>query len=221
MSRIDSSLWIKICGLMQPAQAVEIAGLGASAIGFICVPASPRYVTPQQIQLISKALMEAGWADVERVGVFADAAYGDMHAAVTVGRLTTLQLHGKESPEACAELRQAYPTLKIIKAFRIRAKADLASTTAYEASVDALLLDAYHPQLLGGTGQTLDWASLQAFKPTKPWYLAGGLKPENVQDALNQLTPDGIDVSSGVEVAPGDKSLAKVKALLAAVRSMS
>lgn len=220
MSRIDSSLWVKICGLMQPAQAVEIAALGASAIGFICVPASPRYVTPQQIQLISKALIEAGWADVERVGVFADAVYSDIHAAITVGRLTTLQLHGKESPETCAELRQAYPTLKIIKAFRIRATADLARTVAYETSVDALLLDAYHPQLLGGTGQTLDWESLQAFKPVKPWYLAGGLKPENVQDGLKQLAPDGIDVSSGVEIAPGDKSLAKVKALLAAVRSM-
>ncbi|MEM0981516.1 MAG: phosphoribosylanthranilate isomerase [Cyanobacteria bacterium P01_H01_bin.58] len=220
MSRIDSSLWIKICGLMQPTQAVEIAALGASAIGFICVPASPRYVAPQQIQLISDTFMAAGWADVERVGVFADAASSDIHAAVTIGRLTTLQLHGKESPETCAQLRQAYPTLKIIKAFRIRATADLASTAAYEASVDALLLDAYHPQLLGGTGQTLDWESLQAFKPTKPWYLAGGLKPENVQDALRKLTPDGIDVSSGVEVAPGDKSVAKVKELLAAVRSM-
>ena len=210
---MNSSVWVKICGLMQPEQAVAIARLGAAAIGFICVRSSPRYVTPLQIQAISQALIDALPTQVERVGVFANADLATITNTIETGKLTTLQLHGQESPAMCTDIRKAHPTLKLIKAFRIRTETDLLSTVPYEEMVDALLLDAYHPQLLGGTGQTLDWQSLTAFQPSKPWLLAGGLTPDNVLQALARLTPQGIDVSSGVEVSPGNKSLAKVERL--------
>jgi phosphoribosylanthranilate isomerase len=98
MACVDSSLWVKICGLTVPEQAVAIARQGSSAIGFIAVPKSPRYVTPLQMQAISEALVAAEYAQVERVGVFVDASLETLEVAVLTGKLTTLQLHGQESP---------------------------------------------------------------------------------------------------------------------------
>lgn len=210
------NLWVKVCGLMQPEQAVAIAHMGANAIGFICARSSPRYVTPLQIRAMSQALIEAS-TSAERVGVFADADLATLDEAVTIGQLTMIQLHGQESAAACGEIRQAYPNLKLVKAFRIRSQADLELTQSYESSVDALLLDAYHPHLLGGTGETLNWSSLTAFRPGKPWILAGGLTPTNVGQALAKLAPDGIDLSSSIEVSPGNKSLAKAQSLFDAI----
>lgn len=219
MLRKDLSPWTKICGLKQPSQAVEIARLGADAIGFICIESSPRYVTPSAIRTVSEALMAASFDAVERVGVFANASIAVIREAVEVGRLTALQLHGQEPPEACARVGAAFPGLIVIKAFRIRAAADLATIAPYEAAVDRLLLDAYHPHLLGGTGETLNWQSLQAFQPDKPWILAGGLNADNVQTALSLLSPWGLDLSSGVEASPGDKSLTKVQHLFESLSS--
>jgi phosphoribosylanthranilate isomerase len=101
----------------------------------------------------------------------------------------------------------------LIKAFRIRCPEDLAQTSAYDRRVDWLLLDAYHPHVGGGTGKTLDWQTLQEFQPILPWFLAGGLSPDNVQVALALVHPQGIDLSSGVERAPGDKDLQRVAQL--------
>ena len=218
MPSIDSSLWVKICGLIHPEQAVAIARLGASAIGFICVGSSPRYVTPLQIRAMSQALLAETRKDIERVGVFVDAEKELLGEAIAIGQLTALQLHGQESPATCSEIRQLYPDLKVIKAFRIRSEADLASISVYEDVVDALLLDAYHPQQLGGTGKTLPWKSLQNFQPSKPWILAGGLNPENVSQALEMLAPQGIDLSSGIELSPGNKSIAKAQRLFQILR---
>jgi len=205
---------IKICGITQPEQGREIAAAGATALGFICVSASPRYVTPEQIRAVTQQLPP----DVNRIGVFADAGLDDIVNTAIVGELSGLQLHGKESPQFCQQLHQRLPQLEIIKALRIRQTSDLTLTPAYEPVVDALLLDAYHPDQLGGTGQTLDWSALKTFRPAKPWFLAGGLNPDNIQTALTQLKPDGIDLSSGVEHAPGDKDLEKVQQLFAQLR---
>lgn len=215
MACVDSSLWVKICGLMVPDQAVAIARQGASAIGFIGVPQSPRYLQPLQMRLISEALLAANLATVERVGVFVNAEMETLQVAIATGKLTTLQLHGQESPEHCQQLRQRFPALKLIKALRIRSPGDLSAVQPYETVVDALLLDAYHPRLQGGTGETLDWRSLQAFQPAKPWILAGGLTPDNIATALDLLSPHGIDLSSGVETSPGNKCLTQTGQLLA------
>jgi len=213
MACVDSSLWVKICGLTVPDQAVAIARQGSSAIGFIGAPQSPRYVTPLQMQAISEALMAAEYAQVERVGVFVDASLETLEVAALTGKLTTLQLHGQESPAHCQHIRQQLPEVKLIKAFRIRDEADLAAIRPYESVVDALLLDAYHPHLQGGTGETLNWRSLQTFRPAKPWILAGGLNPDNLSEALALLQPDGVDLSSGVELSPGNKCLHQTQRL--------
>lgn len=211
--------WVKICGLTDPAEVLKVAQAGASALGFICVPSSPRHVTPAQLAALVEPLQASPWRQVERVGVFVDA---DLDALAHYGvgdLLTTLQLHGQETPADCQRVHQRYPHLGLIKAFRIRSRGDLAAIAAYEPVVDRLLLDAYHPQLLGGTGQTLDWVTLQQFQPQRPWILAGGLTPDNVTVALSQLNPDGIDLSSGVEIAPGRKDLGRVKHLFEVLRS--
>lgn len=201
---------IKICGITQAQQGVTIARLGATALGFICVERSPRYLTSQQIKTITESLP----AKIDTVGVFADANPEEIDKAIAIANLSAVQLHGAESPDFCRQLRQILPSgIEIIKAFRIKTAASLAETRAYLNYVDTLLLDAYHPQMLGGTGKTLDWLDLEQFKPSIPWMLAGGLTPDNIQDALTQLQPDGIDLSSGVERSPGDKDIGKVTQL--------
>ena len=149
----------------------------------------------------------------DRIGVVANASREEIVELARQAPLTGIQLHGNESPEFCQTLRQQLPGLELIKALRIRQTSDLEQSDRYQAVVDSLLLDAYHPQQLGGTGQTLDWQALRSFEPAIPWFLAGGLTPDNITQALTQLHPQGIDLSSGVERSPGDKDLDKVHAL--------
>ncbi|MBD2384320.1 phosphoribosylanthranilate isomerase [Cylindrospermum sp. FACHB-282] len=200
---------IKICGITQPEQSIAIASLGATAIGFICVPTSPRYVTTAQIQAAVASLP----ANIDKIGVFANASIPEISQIVVEAGLTGVQLHGDELPAFCYQLRQYLPQVEIIKALRIRSLGDLDTALTYINSIDTLLLDAYHPQQLGGTGKTLDWEMLQQFSPSCPWFLAGGLTPDNIVAALSQVNPSGIDLSSGVENAPGDKNLDKVALL--------
>lgn len=200
---------IKICGITQPDQGCAIATLGATVLGFICVPTSSRYVSPKQIQLVIAQLPE----NIDRIGVFVNATLEEIGQTVTTCGFTGVQLHGDESPEFCHQLRSVLPKIEIIKALRVWSSQALLQADVYASWVDTLLLDAYHPQQLGGTGKTLDWASLKQFQPSCPWLLAGGLTPNNVLDALNQVQPNGIDLSSGVERAPGDKDLTKVAQL--------
>jgi phosphoribosylanthranilate isomerase len=205
---------IKICGITQPDQGKAIANLGATALGFICVRQSPRYVTSAQIQTIISQLP----AKIDSIGVFVNTTAEEISQVVTESGLTGIQLHGGESPEFCQQLRQLLPQTEIIKAFRIKSSESLLETNAYLDCVDTLLLDAYHPRLFGGTGKTLDWETLAKFCPSCPWLLAGGLTPDNVLDALKQLNPTGIDLSSGVERSPGDKDLEKVARLFEKLR---
>lgn len=207
---------VKICGITKPSQGEAIANLGATDLGFICVPTSPRYVTPHQIQTVVQQLSRS----ISCIGVFANTTIDEICQVFRQGNLTAVQLHGHESPEFCRQLRRRLPFgVEIIKAIRVKDPAALAQADAYIDAyievVDTLLLDAYHPGQLGGTGQPLDWAALEKFSPKCPWLLAGGLTPENILDALKQVNPTGIDLSSGVERSPGDKDLTKVARLFA------
>lgn len=207
---------VKICGITQIAQGLEIASLGATSLGFICVNQSPRYLEPEQIRAIAQELPST----IDRVGVFANHSGAEIMQVVEQANLTSVQLHGQESPDFCRQLRQLITAeVEIIKAFRIKSASSLGSTEAYLDCVDTLLLDAYHPQMLGGTGKTIDWQDLAQFKPPLPWLLAGGLTPENVGTALTRLHPDGIDLSSGVERSPGDKDLRKVAQLFRVINN--
>ena len=200
---------VKICGITQPEQGLAIAQLGATALGFICVSRSPRYVKSEQIQAVVQQLP----SQVDCIGVFADASPEEIVNIVTETGLTGVQLHGEETPAYCQQLRQLLPDIELIKAIRVKSPQSLAQTSEYVESVNTLLLDAYDPQLQGGTGHTIDWKTIEQFCPDIPWLLAGGLTPDNVVDALAQLRPDGIDLSSGVERSPGDKDLEKVARL--------
>ncbi len=205
---------IKICGLTQPDQAYVIAQMGVHALGFIGVPNSPRFVTPNQLIAIVAPLPPF----TERVVVLADPTDEEIEQYSIRARVSTIQLHGAESPERCTQIQTRFPWLRLIKAFRIRNTDDLAKTEAYAAVVDSYLLDAYHPDQLGGTGQTLDWEELVAYQPGRPWILAGGLTPDNIQLALSRLTPHAIDLSSGVEDSPGQKNLKSVRNLIQAMQ---
>ncbi len=206
---------IKICGITKPHQGKAIASVGATALGFICVPTSPRYVTPTQIRTVVEHVPDT----TDKIGVFANSTVEEIINIVAASGLTGVQLHGDESPEFCQQIGQTLPGVEIIKALRIRKLEDLERVTSYTDYVDTFLLDAYHPQQLGGTGKTLDWEMLKNFSPSRPWFLAGGLTPDNILQALAGINPSGIDLSSGVENAPGDKNLAKVEELFAKLRT--
>jgi len=208
---------VKICGITTVAQGRAVAQLGASALGYICVRKSPRFVEPDAIAPIIRAVLIDA-PEVEHFGVFANAPLSDILSNVKTAGFSVIQLHGDETPATCQLLREALKQsnlekTKLVKAIRVRTNEDLQTALSYEPVVDRLLLDAYHPEQLGGTGKTLDWEALKAFAPSRPWFLAGGLNPDNVLTALEMLSPDGIDLSSGVERAPGDKDLTKVTQL--------
>jgi phosphoribosylanthranilate isomerase len=200
---------VKICGITKPEQGRAIAELGATALGFICVSQTPRYVTPDRIQTIIEQLPET----TDCIGVFVNSSEEEISQIVARTELTGVQLHGDESPEFCRRLRQLLPETEIVKAFRIRSFETLLATNVYGDCVDTFLFDAYHPHAFGGTGKTLDWETLLKFCPVRPWLLAGGLTPDNILEALQKLSPSGIDLSSGVERSPGNKDLEKVARL--------
>jgi phosphoribosylanthranilate isomerase len=202
-------LRIKICGITSLTAGKAIASMGATDLGFICVTASPRYVPLAHLVTLVPLLQSI----INCVGVFADAELEELVTVATAANFGSIQLHGQESIDYCQNLRERLPDREIIKAWRVRSPADLELAVAYASVVNTLLLDAYHPHALGGTGQTLDWQELHDFRPPLPWLLAGGLNPDNVSTALSQLQPDGIDLSSGVEISPGRKDLAQVKRL--------
>lgn len=203
---------VKICGITKVEQGIAIARLGARSLGFICVQASPRYVSPQTIRLIVEQLPE----NVDRIGVFANSTIDNICQVVAESNLSGVQLHGDETVEYCTRLREFLPRIEIIKALRVKTPETLDIANIYAVHVDTLLLDAYHPDQLGGTGKTLDWQMLAEFRPNSPWLLAGGLKPDNVLSAIGSLSDNnfsGVDLSSGVEISPGDKDLTKVAKL--------
>jgi phosphoribosylanthranilate isomerase len=200
---------VKICGITQLSQAQVIAKLGATALGFICLPQSPRYISAQQIEAIISQLS----LPVDKIGVFVHASPLDIEKIVKETGLTGVQLHGDESPEFCQQIKTLLPEVEVIKALRLKNLESLQKAENYFQAVDTLLLDAYHPQQFGGTGKTLNWEQLRQFSPPIPWLLAGGLTPDNIVAALAQVSPDGIDLSSGLELSAGDKDLAKVAQL--------
>ncbi|XZN94032.1 MAG: phosphoribosylanthranilate isomerase [Microcoleus sp.] len=211
---------VKICGITKVEQGMTIAGLGAQALGFICVPASPRYVNPETIRLIVEHLP----ATVDRIGVFANSTIENICQVVVKSNLTGVQLHGDETAEYGDRLRELLPKIEIIKALRVKTPETLEMANMYAIHVDTLLLDAYHPDQLGGTGKTLDWKMLAEFRPSCPWLLAGGLRPDNVLNAIGSFAGNnfsGIDLSSGVEIAPGDKDLTKVADLFDRLKKLS
>ena len=216
-------MYIKICGLTKLDQAQAIAQMGADALGFICVSSSPRYVTASEIALITTNLIP-NYSKLDLIGVFLNASAEEVYRNLEQSQLNGVQLHGDESPEFCREVRshlnQINPKIKLIKALRVKDSSGLEEAKLFSNVVDVVLLDAYDPQMAGGTGKTLDWRMLRDFRPHCDWWLAGGLSPENVEQAIALVCPNGLDVSSGVERSAGDKDLSKVRNFVAICRSI-
>ena len=200
---------VKICGITNLADAQATVEAGADALGFNFYEKSPRFVSLKTAAAISKQLPPF----VMRVGVFVDAEPDFILRAIAQGGLTMLQFHGDELPEFCTQFG-----LMSMKAFRIRDAESLKRIPDY--LTDAYLLDAFSSTTLGGTGETFNWdLAVVAQKFGKPIFLAGGLTPQNVAEAVKKVQPVGVDVSSGVESAPGKKDHAKLKAFIEAAKA--
>ena len=202
------SVTVKICGITSEADALAAAEAGVDAIGLMFYEGSPRHVTLEQAKAISAALPQ----HVMRVGVFVNAEEAFVHQALTECMLNILQFHGDETPEECSR----YPVMTL-KAFRVQGEETLAQLEAYPSA--GYLLDAYVKDALGGTGATFNWdLAVRAQEFGKPIFLAGGLTPENVAEAVRKVQPFGVDVSSGVEIEPGRKDAEQMRTFVAAAK---
>jgi phosphoribosylanthranilate isomerase len=203
---------VKICGITNIEDARAAIESGADALGFIFFPGSSRHISPESAARIVRELPPF----VARVGVFVDAPVETVLNVARGSGMDTVQLHGSETPQAGEEI--ASTGLKVIKAFRIKDAAALNEIANYR--VHACLLDSFVPGQLGGTGAKFNWdLALKAKERGAPIILAGGLDPENVSDAVSKVAPYGVDVSSGVESAPGRKDHDKLRRFIARAKS--
>jgi len=193
---------VKICGLTHAGDAAGCADLGASAIGLVFYPKSPRNVTRHQAREISLALPES----VKTVGVFVDETYDTIMQTAEECHLQAVQLHGRESPGLVS--RVAARGLIVIKALFLSGRPPLSNASEYEAS--GYLVEHGKGKLPGGNALTWNWEKARVLGEQRPLILAGGLAPDNVAAAVSTARPDAVDVSSGVESAPGQKDLVRV-----------
>ena len=210
-------LHVKICGLKTPEAIAAALEGGASHVGFIFFPPSPRNIVPTEAAKLRELVSTR--AQVATVTV--DAGDAALEEIVRLVKPDLLQLHGKETPERVAELKSRW-ALPVIKAFSVRETADLDDAARYEGVADFFLFDAKPPtgaRLPGGNGVAFDWRILADFFSNTPWFLSGGLNPDNVAEALHVAKPAGIDASSGVERAPGEKDAGLIRSLLQAARA--
>ena len=204
------SVKVKICGITNLADGMIAAEAGADALGFVFHDQSPRRISVEAAAVLTDQLPPF----VLKVGVFVNAPQGLVLLASRKCALNMLQFHGAEPPEYCLQFG-----LTSMKAFRVRDSASLRTLQDYPT--DAWLLDAYSPGKLGGTGETFNWdLALEARSLGRPIFLAGGLTPDNVATAIHRARPYGVDVSSGVESAPGKKDPDKVRAFIRAAKSV-
>jgi phosphoribosylanthranilate isomerase len=202
---------IKFCGLTNVHDAQLAVDAGAWALGMILWPGSPRHCSLTEATRIATAFKRGG---PELVGVFVNPTLDEVARAADAIGLSMLQLHGDEGPVFCAEVARR-TGCRVIKAASIRGNADLQAIEAFHT--DFHLLDAYHPDKRGGTGETFDWALLARRRSKIPLVLSGGLRAENVGAAIAATRPYAVDVASGTESAPGIKDPAKLTAFAAAV----
>ena len=199
---------VKICGITSLADARVAIDAGADALGFNFYRPSPRYISPETVREITDQLPQS----ILRVGVFVNEDVESVVRIIAEANLSAVQLHGDESPEYCHKLAGQY----VIKVFRA---GDDFDSGAY--AVDAIMLDTKDDLLRGGTGRVFDWSIAQRTNNSAPkLFLAGGLSPENVVDAIVTVRPYAVDACSSLEERPGRKNHARVRAFVEAARSV-
>jgi phosphoribosylanthranilate isomerase len=219
--------FVKICGVRTPGAALAAARAGADMVGFVFVPKSPRAVAADDANDIVTALkqqsFEEGFACPKFCGLFIDA--GEKLLAEAAPFLTHFQFHGHEDADRINEIRNEFG-LELIKAVGVAELSDLAGVDTLAAAADMLLFDARPPKgaaLPGGNGVPFDWSVLKSYRHETPFLLAGGLTPANVGAAIGALAGHvgfaGVDVSSGVEIAPGEKDAALIDAFVKAAKA--
>jgi phosphoribosylanthranilate isomerase len=207
---------IKICGLTGSDALAAAAEAGATHVGFMFFEKSPRHVTLEKARLLAPTVPMS----LTTVAVLVDPTDAELLENVRAIEAEAIQLHGSETPERVAAIK-ALTGLQIIKVLPVATKADVAAAAAYDAA-DLILFDAKAPADAarpGGNGIAFDWSLLSGLDLGKPWILSGGLNPDNVAAAIKKTGAPGVDVSSGVEHAPGAKDLQKIAAFVSAASS--
>jgi len=191
-------MFVKVCGITRVSDALHAVEQGATAIGFVLWPHSPRAMTVERVAEIVSALPR----HVVKVGVFVNEPVAGISLAAERARLTAVQLHGDETPDYADALE--WPVIRAVSV------GSLAEASEAWSSDTALLVDNLDPIRRGGTGAVIDWSQAVGIARSRRVVLAGGLTPDNVASAIRAVRPFGVDVSSGVEAAPGVKDLEKV-----------
>lgn len=208
---------VKICGLREAAHVAAAAEAGAAYVGFVFFEKSPRHLAVADARALAIGVTEG----VAKVALTVDATDAELDAITGQVPLDMLQLHGKESPDRVAAVKARYG-LPVMKAVGLASRADLAALDLYQSVADQILVDAKPPKdaaLPGGNGLAFDWTLLLGRVWRRPWMLAGGLTPDNVALAVRSTNARQVDVSSGVETAPGVKDEGLIRAFLAAART--
>ena len=202
---------VKICGITNLDDALAAVAAGADALGFNFYKPSPRYITPQHAREIIEQIPE-----LLTVGVFVNEEPDKVRAIAKEAGLRALQLHGDETPEYCRALAGYY----VIKTFAVSDTFDIQAAREYK--VEAIMLDTKHNKLRGGTGQVFDWSvAQQAGKTIPKLFLAGGLSPENVENAVEIVSPFAVDACSALEDTPGKKNPERMRVFVNAVRGVA
>ena len=215
---LETKTLVKICGITSIEQAIQVAELGTNAIGIISVNESPRYISPEKKKEIFKTLKDL-YPNIDRVSVVKDSPI-DLIIKGFLGEPNEniIQLHGDEDIDYCQKLKQKVPNIFLWKAFRIKNKEDLDKIKPYENFVDAILLDSWNEETYGGSGKRIEQKYLEDISFSKPWWIAGGVSTEWINVILKNIKPNGIDISSSIETAPGIKDLEKTKQIIKEIK---
>ena len=215
---LETKTLVKICGITSIEQAVQVAELGTNAIGIISVDESPRYISPEKKKEIFKSLKDL-YPNIERVSVVKDIPFDSIiKSFLEEPNETIIQLHGDEDIDYCQKLKQLIPNVGLWKAFRIKNKKDLDKIKPYENFIDAILLDSWNKETYGGSGKRIKQKYLEDLSFSKPWWIAGGVSKEWIGEILKNIKPNGIDISSSIEISPGIKDLEKTKQIIKKIK---
>ncbi len=215
---LENNTLVKICGITSIEQALKVAELGTNAIGIISVNESPRYISPKKKKEIFKTLKNL-YPKIDRVSVVKNSPFDSLiKSFLGEPSENIIQLHGDEDIDYCQKLKQRIPNVGLWKAFRIKNKEDLEKIKPYENFIDAILLDSWNKETYGGSGKRIEQNYLEDISFSKPWWIAGGVSSDWIDDILEKIKPNGIDISSSVEISPGIKDLEKTKQIIREIR---